>query len=617
MISNIGHLLLITALIAYFLAIITKNKTQSVVFYVGATNTIMSFLLLVYSFIISDMSVQNVFLNSSSSLPFIYKIAASWSSHEGSILFWCCLLSFVGCIYTLAIKCSNNTRFFIIIVLSFIQILFISFVLFTSNPFIAFSFAPNEGLGLNPMLQDIALSIHPPILYLGNVCYVALFAGALAVLYKPAEAKNILSLSRQFLTFALCMLTLGIGLGSWWAYRELGWGGYWFFDPVENISLLPWLSGIMLHHFLMIYDRSGKFLRWIVFLSIISFLLILYGTFIVRSGIISSVHSFAFSPERGRYIFAICGVLTVFAFAYFLLRYKLLKTPDTNNKHNITELNILLGNMFWLFALLALVIALIYPLYCYFFLGIDVSIDPDYFYKIFIPIFIPIILLAAITPCLNTQWWLRMGMKFIISAGVVIIGNTYLSVNLGLIAILLCIMSLFLIVQMLDYLITESSYFTKTISHNKIALFLGHIGFGILALSITLNCYLSREIEFVGTIGDSVYNQDLRVTLDHVKFADNINYFRQIAVFRIEDTHNNIVVLQPENRLYKIENSLSQEVDIFSFIFHDIYAVLSRVDNNVIHAKIYYHPLIGFIWFAVVIISAGFLVSLACGKRSI
>jgi cytochrome c-type biogenesis protein CcmF len=272
-ISNIGNLLLLITMASSIGAIITKRNFQLFCFYCSAFAALLSLLLLVSAFVSSDFSLKNVFLNSSSELPLIYKIAASWSSHEGSILFWHSLLCLVGVAYIKFSGLSNDARSFSMIVFSIIQLLFISFIIFTSNPFVAFAFIPKQGLGLNPMLQDVAISIHPPILYLGNACYAALFTGALTILYKPNEVDVILPASKNFSNLALLLLTIGIGLGSWWAYRELGWGGYWFFDAVENISLLPWLSGIALHHFLIIYFRNKKYLKWVIFLSILNFFL--------------------------------------------------------------------------------------------------------------------------------------------------------------------------------------------------------------------------------------------------------------------------------------------------------------------------------------------------------
>ena len=605
MISLFGHLLFFTMLITSSASIVIKGRIKLYSFFLSCLLPFLSFILLIIGFVKSDFGLRNVFLNSSTELPLIYRIAASFASHEGSILLWDSLLGLVSLAYIYCAKITKEAKEFGIVIFAFIQVLFVSFIIFTSNPFDAFSFVPSEGLGLNPMLQDVALSIHPPILYLGNICYAAIFTSALILLYRPEETKNILLLTKRFSACALMLLTIGVGLGSWWAYRELGWGGYWFFDPVENISVLPWLSGIALHHFLIIFEQRGKFLKWIIILSILSFLLILYGTFIVRSGIISSVHSFAFSPERGLFIFLICIALTVLSVAWFFLNQKnmnSLRVPEKNK-----ELLVLLGNIFWLIALGVLVVALIYPIYCALALEIDVVIDPRYFYTVFIPIFIPIIFLAAITPHIDKKLMIKRIVVFILSVlGIIFI---CLKIELGVVSAAICFVSIFLMLHMIEYIFVESGYFSNHISAKKYALFLGHFGFGSLALAVTLNCVLSREVEFTGKIGDERSGQDLSIKLEDIKFSEGVNYYRQIAVFRIEDKNNNVVILKPENRLYKIEKALSQEVDIFSFIFHDLYAVLSQIDKNTIHAKIYYQPMISFIWLSILIIALGFSIS--------
>ncbi|MGL4226314.1 MAG: cytochrome c biogenesis protein CcsA, partial [Rickettsia sp.] len=272
-------------------------------FYIAALCAILAFVTLVYAFIVSDFSLQNVFLNSSTLKPLIYKIAGSWSSHEGSMLLWFCLLQIISCCYIFLAK-DKQLKLLSIIILSSIQLLFSSFVYFTSNPFNVFSFIPKEGLGLNPMLQDIALSIHPPLLYLGYVSYAVPFTIVCASMsfsslsmscLRKQESINDIRLLKIFSNIGILFTTIGISFGSWWAYRELGWGGFWFFDPVENISLFPWLSGIMLHHAIIVTTKTNRIDPWTIILSIVTFLLVIFSTFLVRSGFITSIHSFALS----------------------------------------------------------------------------------------------------------------------------------------------------------------------------------------------------------------------------------------------------------------------------------------------------------------------------------
>ena len=289
MISLTGNSLLIFSIATSILAIFVKKQAKPYIFWTSSSAIIICFLLLVFAFISSDFSVKNVFLNSSTIKPLIYKVAGSWASHEGSILLYTTMLSFISSVYVKITKYETNTKNLQIAILAFVQTLFLFFIYFTSNPFDNFKFVPDQGLGLNPVLQDKALSIHPPLLDMGYVTYVTIYVNAILLLLKLKDRKVIIKKSLHISSLALLLLTAGIGLGSWWAYRELGWGGYWFFDPVENISLMPWLAGIALHHFLIITDKSGKFFHWSVLTSFLSFLLTLYGLFFVRSGIISSV----------------------------------------------------------------------------------------------------------------------------------------------------------------------------------------------------------------------------------------------------------------------------------------------------------------------------------------
>lgn len=618
MISFAGNLILVSALVFSLIAIISAGRTQLVCFYIASILPMTSLGLLIYAFSICDFKIKNVFFNSSTLMPTIYKVSACWTSHEGSTLLWYSLLSIASFIYIYIAQFSINLRKPGVIILSLVQILFCTFIIFTSNPFDIMSFTPQEGLGLNPMLQDIALSIHPPLLYIGFVSYIGPFTGGILLLYQNqkqrswSNIKQVLQITKIFLNFGLTTLTIGIGLGSWWAYRELGWGGYWFFDPVENISLIPWISALTLHHFLITSIKQKKYIYWTIFLSLLCFMLTLYGTFIVRSGMISSVHAFAFSPQRGLYLFAICIILTVISFGSFFLKQSSITLPS--QKYNTKDHAILFSNILWMTTQIILIIALIYPIYYSCIYGVDLVIDPDYFKTVYIPLHIPILFFAAITPLILKRNYIKKILICIIS---LVTAYSLISwLNLSLITSIFCFTSIYLITHSCNDLIQESSFFSRNISIKSYAVFFGHCGFGLLALSVALNTSLSREIGFIGKIGTEIKKDGVIVKLEDIKYTDNKVYLRQIAVFSIMSSDNKITVLKPENRLYKIENTLSQEVDIYSYLFHDIYAVLSQVDQyNIVHATIYYQPCINFIWLSVVLISFGFLLSFYHSKR--
>ena len=611
MISLTGNCLLVFSIATSILAIFTKRSIKAYIFWISSLAVITAFLLLILAFITSDFSVKNVFLNSSTIKPLIYKIAGSWASHEGSMLLYVSMLSFISSLYTKVVNYQGNTRNVQITILAFIQILFLFFIYYTSNPFDNFKFAPEQGLGLNPVLQDKALSIHPPLLYMGYVSYVTLYVNAILLLLIPKERTTLIKDSLRLSGFALIMLTAGIGLGAWWAYRELGWGGYWFFDPVENISLMPWIAGISLHHFLLVTNKSRKFFYWSVITSFVAFLLTLYGLFFVRSGIITSVHSFAFSRERGFYLFVICSILTFLAFAAFIGRKKENYTGSKDNVASVLTIRdkaIMGGNILWIIALLSLFIAVIYPIYQSFFYENNVAIDPEYFHQVFILIFIPLMLIAAIIPYLNNhQSFSRKLIHLLIPFLITLVIFHYIP-KPGIISTAIIFASTLLMIQMTNLFLIESNYFQKSLTPRKLSLIIGHFSLGLLAFSININVLFSKEIEFIGKTGESVSDEFFLVKLDNIRFSNTEVYYRQIAEFSVQDNNGNVVILKPENRLYKIENSLSQETDIYSYLTHDMLASLSKVNGNTIHAIIYYKPMIWFIWLSIFLIAGSFVI---------
>lgn len=614
MISIIGHFTLSCSFIFSLLGILLHRKNRLICFNIGSLLPIFDLFVLIYAFITSDFSIRSVFLNSSKLLPSIYKVSACWASHEGSILLWYSLLCIASFMYIYLSSFSMKAKELGVAILSSVQMLFCSFIIFTSNPFNTLSFIPKEGLGLNPMLQDIALVVHPPILYMGLVSYIGIFVGGLLLIYMPHEKKEILQINKVFSNFALMSLTCGIGLGSWWAYRELGWGGYWFFDPVENISLLPWISSIVLHHFMILSIRNNQYIYWTIFLSLLCFLLTIYGTLIVRSGIISSIHAFAFSNERGVYIFFICATLTIFSFGSILLRK--LSVINLAINYNIESYAILLANILWVLSLIILIISLLYPVCSSLVNGIDIVIDPEYFKSVYIPIHIPILILAAVVPSLSKKNASRKILIFCSAIGTTI----YLSILIPLTFMkkIFCFASIYLIMHSCDYLLCGlKKYSFWTLKSKYYSLFLGHFGFGLLALSITLNSSLSQELEFIGKTGHKVKNQEVVATLKDIQCKNNFAYFYQSTEFLVEILNKKTVTLKPENRLYKVENTLSQEASVYSYLFHDIYAILHKIDKkNIVHAKIYYQPFINLIWLSIAFISCGFMLLLFKKNKS-
>ncbi|MCC8372265.1 MAG: heme lyase CcmF/NrfE family subunit [Rickettsia endosymbiont of Pseudomimeciton antennatum] len=605
--SSLGNYLQILAMLFSILAVITASyHAGTLFFYCSWLSTLLSFLLLVCGFIISDFSIQNVFFNSSTLKPLGFKIAASWASHEGSILLWLCLLQTIGVIY-IALFNSRPARVYHIIVLALIQILFSSFIYFTSNPFDSLSFLPTQGLGLNPMLQDIALIIHPPILYLGYVCYVVPFTSACVMLLTSNLDLTNLRAIKIFTNLGIIFLTLGIALGSWWAYRELGWGGFWFFDPVENISLLPWLSAIVLHHSILVTIKSGQMKNWIITLSIITFLLVVFSTFLVRSSVLTSIHSFASSPERAIYMLAIFTTLAISSLVLLIVKGQNITQPNSTglDKYKFKHKLIILGSTFFLTALVVLLYATTYPVVYSLLYQESITISERFFVKNFIIFIIPTILLAGIA---QTNHIRRQQIVILACSFAITFISSY-QIQYGFISTCAVTFSLFLIIQNCYYVLAKSNFFREKLKAN-IAMILGHLGFGLLVLTITLNSLLQSEVDFIGKVGDKVTAGGFEVTLRDIRVSSSQNYYRQIAEFWIQDQQNNITILKPENRFYIIEKQLSQESNIYSYLIYDLYAVLNKIDDDVIHAKIYYKPMMSLIWLSIMLIVGGLLIGL-------
>lgn len=350
-------------------------------------------LCLIYSFVISDYSVENVYKNSHHLKPLIYKISGSWGNHEGSML----LLITVLCAYTLAFsflsKISTQQKLIITSSQSLIVALFAAFTAFTSNPFARIFPTPFEGLGLNPILQDIGLALHPPMLYTGYLGFSLIFSFAIAGLLCEKVDRDFIRKMQPWLFFSYGFLTLGVGLGSWWAYRELGWGGYWFWDPVENVSLMPWLIATALIHAVKLIEKKEIYKNWTVFLAILTFILCLLGIFLTRSGVLSSVHSFAIDAQRGFFVITLIFLIGGAALLIFGAKMNRLRseavTLDRSGKL------ILLNNYFLLIALFIVLLGTTYPIFLRGLFGEFISIGADYYNQIFRIMIVPFLALIA------------------------------------------------------------------------------------------------------------------------------------------------------------------------------------------------------------------------------
>lgn len=562
----LGNFILIASNIFGLVSLILRSRSA---FSLQSLSLILGSFVLFLAFILSDFSVQNVVFYSSTLKPMIFKIAGLWTNSDSSLLFLLSLLAIMSS-FSVWFEDDKDISRILVSIYSFILLLISLYIYFLANPFGIVPNPPKEGFGLNPVLQDRAVSIHPPFLYLGYVSYIIPFAYSVSMLLSGKVKIEYMQTINTYSRLALGFLTSGIALGSWWAYRELGWGGYWFFDPVENISLLPWLIGVALHHSLLVVLQKGRMFKSVILLSILNFLLIALGIIIVRSGSLVSMHSFASNTSAGIYILIFFGIfgLSISYLCFrrvFDLEDKLNKEYSKSSKQNHAEKMVKFGNILFYLSALSILLGTLYPIIFKIVSGISVNLDNSYYHLAFLPLGFAITILSFYMIMIDGKHRLR---KYI-------------------------------------YPLTNSN----------IAMNISHLGVIVMAIAIIFNALYSKDMEFIGREGDSKeYTDKIKVTLQNVRYAKGPNYFRQIAEFWV-DNDGEITILNPENRFYNVENAISSESDIYSFLTKDIYAVIGNVDENKnLYANIYVRPYMAFIWLGMFLTSLGFFVSFL--KRS-
>jgi cytochrome c-type biogenesis protein CcmF len=613
MLAVIGNLLIFCTLCSnasiIALSILAKKTKNMQIYSVGFQ--LASMLTLAYGFITSNFELQNVFINSSSISPLIYKIAATWSSHEGSLLFFISVLSVIGMYANLKVQELKAKPYATIVQRAIIGTLLLSLWV-SANPFKVNTFATSEGIGLNPLLQDVALLYHPPILYLGYAFYLVPFSYCLVIFKDQQNSVNYFYNLLVFSRLALLFLTLGIGLGSWWAYRELGWGGFWFFDPVENISLLPWLSGIAFHHSLLSSIKHNLLKKWTVFLGLLVFLFPLFGMFLVRSNLLISVHSFALDSTKALALGIISFIALMAALrSYFNYSAEVEKKPSIISK----QYGFVIANVLWLMAIISIVFAIMVPIIFHIFTGLEMSLEVDYFKITLLPILILINIVTGIYAYMSQN----KGLKYYSSSGLLTMLLSFALIYHFQIKILMAncaiLLSIFLIiVTILDFLI-KSNYFRVALRFGQIAMLLGHLSYGLLTLSIALNTALEDEVDLVGTKNAKVKMGNFEITMLGITDGYGPNYLRQIVNLKVENINTGMTIkLAPENRWYVIENKMTSDSSIYSFVDYDLYAVLNRIDGGQAHIKIYYRPYISFVWLATIMLVLSLATSLFAVK---
>ena len=564
--------------------------------------TLLSFFSLMYAYVVSDFSNYNVFQNSHSNKPLIYKISGTWGNHEGSMLLWLCILSIFSFFFSFTKNIEDNFQKLTLIIQAFLHILFGLFIVFTSNPFLVNSILVNEGLGLNPILQDPGLAVHPPILYAGYVGYSIVFSIAIAGLFQNTDDEW-LYVAKKWSLISWTFLTGGIALGSYWAYYELGWGGWWFWDPVENISLMPWIAGLALVHSLIMIRGEQAIEKWIVFLAILCFSLSILGTFLVRSGILTSVHSFASDASRGLFILLIFFLTTGFGFLVFLI-----KSPTKKNNLHLLFINktsaLIINNILMIIAVLTILLGTIYPIIIEVLTNTRVSVGGPYFNSTVLPILLPGFLLMSVAPVLSWQTnkiqKFRIYVIFFIMLSVVVFIQSYftnfntwgfIGLILGTWIITASIISIFL-----RFKFSLSLHYVKIINS-----FIAHIGVGVMIIGITFSSIYQKEYNFNLTVGDEINIDNRELKFESINIVEEKNYQSLRAYFILEKEGKLVSYIKPGRNYYPVSKMITTEAGIYHDWLKDIYITLGNNDNNVWFVKIYINPLISFIWIGVFI----------------
>jgi cytochrome c-type biogenesis protein CcmF len=569
---------------------------------------IISFLGLILSFVNSDFGNETVFNNSHTTKPLFYKISGTWGNHEGSLLLWLLVLTLF--IFIFLISSREQPKRYRILTLLFQQIIIIGFFLFvlmTSNPFNYLFPIPMEGLGLNPILQDPALAIHPPILYLGYVGTSIIFSSSLAAVTQNYVLKEWGQHIKKWILASWIFLTIGIMLGSIWAYYELGWGGFWFWDPVENVSLMPWLTLTALLHCILVLEKKTSLTSWVVILSITTFTLSMCGTFLVRSGILNSVHTFANDPARGIFILIFLFFLIVLSLGIFFFFHK----ENNKNSNNFfwlsRETSILINNWFMMYFLSVVLIGTVYPIFLDVISSEKISVGPPFYHKLIVPFLIPFLLFMSLGPRLK---WIKSKIE---------------NKNSLILTFVVSVMLTFLIIKSLT---TDLLFYTVLIStafflffttlkelfikkFNNASQVVAHFGFSLLILSILFNSILSSEIITNIKVGEKFSYSKGEIFFKKIEERQKSNFNSIIAHFEIIKENEKSVELKPEIRIYNQPIIITSEADIKTTLLEDKFLVM-----NLVKGKEYFNiryqvkPFMIWIWISVLLLSLGGLMSL-------
>ena len=626
MLSNIGVALLLLVLILSFLIIynsslelktssqsIRKNIYQLSLFQI--TFTVLSFFTLIIGFINSDFSLINVYENSHTAKPLFYKIAGTWGNHEGSLLLWVNILVIFSYLFLIFNHTHNKKfRLYTLIFQNILILGFLFFLLLNSNPFNSIYPVPAEGLGLNPILQDPALAIHPPLLYVGFVGCSIYFSAAMASLLSSYAGKLFAQSIKTWVKISWCFQTLGIIVGSIWAYYELGWGGFWFWDPVENASLLPWFAITALMHSLIVLEKRNTLYSWVIILCLSTFILSVTGTFLVRSGILNSVHTFASDPSRGIYILSFLSFMIFSALIIFFTKYK---KENYNFNLKSRETFILANNWFMVFFLVTVLIGMLYPIFLDVLTNVKISVGPPFFNIVIIPLVIPLMFLMAIGPkfsWVKSQNRVFYKILFLILGAIII--NLFILYFFGKYSFLSNLIFIAAIFLILYSLLDIKKIFNKK---NKFELprIISHLSFGFLVFFIGINYQFSLEEDFNLKVGEIKETNNYEINFEEIKIKENKNYKAVIGNFKLTNLKSNLVqYLNPEIRIYSNPETLTYEAAIKTRVTSDLYLTMSNVSrSDYYNIKFQKKPFMIWIWISALMISLGGFIQLILKKN--
>jgi cytochrome c-type biogenesis protein CcmF len=569
-----------------------------------------AYMLMTIAFGISDFSIAYVAANSHPLLPLMYRLTAVWGAHEGSILLWILVLNIWTIAFSLFFrgdnsKSSQETYALVLALLGLISFSFLCFLLLTSNPFLA-AIEPQTGKDLNPLLQDPGFVIHPPMLYTGYVGFSVAFAITQAALIRGKLDMAWAQITRRFAIAAWCFLTLGITLGSWWAYRVLGWGGFWFWDPVENASLLPWIAGTALIHVLILAEKRNVAKGWAALLAIISFGLSLLGTFLVRSGVLISAHTFANDPARGVFLLLLLAILVAAALAVYVARIPAFSSGKSAPFSFLSrEMGLMINSSLLFIAMLTILLGTLYPLIVdALHLG-TISVGAPYFNKVMLPLVFVIMFFMGFGPLSRWQeqplkpLLTQAAKKFLISIAAAIAVLWGVTGQIDMTALTCLTLSIWVIQCVLGS--------ARILPGMTIA----HTGFAVLVIGVMLSSILNVERDVRIKPGDGVNIGPYQFFFIATQGVSGANYRGIQAAFDVLKNARHVTNMYPEKRIYTVREMVMTKVDINPGIFRDLYIALGEpLDNDYWSVRLYYKPFVRWIWFGGIIMILGGLLTL-------